>query len=118
MASSEPGGTDPLSSLLCRRGPCQGTIEYEFFNDDFVETEKAVVDMLPMIKVVEDGEMTQAFPKGAPCRVVVTLKDGSVLECCRGYPRGDCSDPLRTGRSRKRYSNTSRTSRAEIRQKP
>jgi 2-methylcitrate dehydratase len=75
----------------------RGTIEYEFFNDDFVETEKAVIDMLPMIKVVEDGEMTQAFPKGAPCRIVVTLKDGSVLECCRSYPRGDSSDPLEDG---------------------
>jgi 2-methylcitrate dehydratase len=95
----------------------RGTIEYEFFNDDFTEKEKAVADILPMIQVVEDGEMSRTFPEGAPCRIVVTLKDGSALECYRSYPRGDSGNPLRMGRSKRRCSNISRTLRAQKRRK-
>ncbi len=75
----------------------KGTIEYEFFDDDFLEKEKAVLGMVPMIEVVEDREMTRTFPAGAPCRIVVILKDGSVLECRRECPRGDSRDPLEDG---------------------
>jgi len=75
----------------------KGTIEYGFFDDDFVNNEKAVAAMIPRVTVVEDKEMTRTFPKGAPCKIIVTLKDGSTLDCLRYYPRGDPADPLNDG---------------------
>lgn len=75
----------------------KGTIEYRFFDDDFISNEKAVADMIPKITVVEDRDMTRTFPDGAPCRIVATLKDGSTLDCFRPRPHGDSGDPLDDG---------------------
>ena len=46
------------------------------------------------VSVVEDTEMTSAFPASSPCRVTVTLADGSSVSSERAVPRGDPQDPL------------------------
>jgi len=70
------------------------TIEYSYFNDDFIKKEKEVVDLIPRITVTEDVQMTQTYPDGAPCRIIVTLKDGTTINHYRDYPHGDPHDPL------------------------
>ena len=72
----------------------KGTVEYGFFDDGFTGNERAVADMIQKIKVTEDEEMTRTFPNGAPCRLIVTLKDGSIVDCFRARPHGDPGDPL------------------------
>lgn len=70
------------------------SIEYSYFDDDFIKKEKEVVDLIPRITVVEDDQMTQTFPEGAPCKIIVALKDGSTISHYRDFPRGDPHDPL------------------------
>ncbi len=70
------------------------TIEYGYFEDEFAEKEKEVVDLIPRIAVVEDVQMTEKFPEGSPCRIIVTLKDGTKISNYRGLPHGDPHDPL------------------------
>ena len=70
------------------------TVEYEYFDDGFIEKEKEVAGLVQKIEVVEDVEMTRAYPNGAPCRVIVALKDGTEIVKSGDYPHGDPRDPL------------------------
>ncbi len=70
------------------------TIEYSHFDDDFIKKEKEATDLIPRIAVVEDVQMTEKFPDGSPCRIVVTLKDGTSISRYRDFPHGDPHDPL------------------------
>ena len=70
------------------------TIEYNYFDDDFIGKERGVADLIPKVMVVEDKKMTETFFDGAPCKIIVTLKDGSIIEGHRDYPHGDPHDPL------------------------
>lgn len=51
-------------------------------------------ELMGKVKVVEDGEMTKAYPAKLQCRIVVTLDDGSVVEEARDWPKGNPQDPL------------------------
>jgi 2-methylcitrate dehydratase len=53
-----------------------------------------MVPFLPKTKVVEDVQMTKAYPAQSPCRITVTLTDRTTIQCERDYPRGDPHDPL------------------------
>jgi 2-methylcitrate dehydratase len=70
------------------------TIEYEYFNDDFLEKEKAVARLIPKIAVAEDVHMTRTYPDGSPCRIAVTMKNGEAIRLGRDFPRGDPHNPL------------------------
>lgn len=70
------------------------TIEYNHFDDDFTKKETDVAELLSKITIVEDECMTRAFPDGAPCKIIVTMKDGKRISRARDYPHGDPHDPL------------------------
>jgi len=70
------------------------TIEYSYFDDDFIGKERGVADLIPKVMVDEDKKMTETYPDGAPCKIIVTLKDGSILDGYLDYPHGDPHDPL------------------------
>ena len=70
------------------------TIEYRYFDDDFLCKEHDVSDLISKISVLENAQMTQTFPDGAPCRITVALKDGKTIAHQRDCPRGDPKDPL------------------------
>ena len=70
------------------------TIEYSYFDDDFIKKKREVVDLIPRIMVAEDVQMTRTFPDGAPCKIIVTLKDGKKISHYRDFPHGDPHDPL------------------------
>lgn len=73
------------------------TIEYAYFNDDFAEKEKGVTELISKIKITEDPQMTGTFPDGAPCRIIVTLKDGTMIDRSREFSKGDPRDALSDG---------------------
>ncbi len=68
------------------------TIEYEYFNDDFLEKEEAVARLIPKIAVAEDVRMTRTYPDGSPCEISVLLKNGETIRHSRDFPRGDPHD--------------------------
>jgi len=70
------------------------TIEYGYFDDDFVAGEKGIAELIPKITVKEDEEMTRIYPDGAPCKIIVTLTGGMTVDASRRYPHGDPHDPL------------------------
>jgi 2-methylcitrate dehydratase len=70
------------------------TVEYEYFDDGFIEKEEQVAGLIPRITVVEDAAMTKAYPDKTPCRIMVTLKDGTIIDESHDYPHGDPRDPL------------------------
>lgn len=70
------------------------TINYSYFDDDFIKREKEIIDLIPKIMVSEDSQMTRRFPEGAPCRIIITLNDGTTISYSRDFPHGDPHDPL------------------------
>ncbi len=70
------------------------TIKYEYFDDGFIDTEKDIVSLFPIISVIEDPDMTAKFPDGAPCRIIIHLTDGDTIEVEKEYPKGDPQNPL------------------------
>jgi len=70
------------------------TIKYDYFDDNFLQKEKDVAGLIPKITVEEDKEMTRSYPGEAPCKIIVRLTDGNVVEADRRYPHGDPHDPL------------------------
>ena len=68
-------------------------IEYGDFDDGY--SKDATLNMLiSKVKVVEDPQMTKAFPGKSQCSIKVTLEDGTTLNSSRDFPKGDPLDPL------------------------
>lgn len=72
----------------------KNTVEYSFFDDDFPAKEPGIAALIRKVRVVENTGMTAKYPDCAPCRITVTLRDGSVITRSRDYPKGDPHDPL------------------------
>lgn len=102
----ETAGTESSSHPVSRAGRTHSipycvavalakkTVEYEYFDDGFVEKEEEAAGLIPRITVVEDAAMTRTYPAKAPCRITLTLKDGTVIDESHDYPHGDPHDPL------------------------
>jgi 2-methylcitrate dehydratase len=69
-------------------------IDVSYFDDNFIKKEKELAGLIPRIDVVEDHQMTKRFPDGAPCRIIIRLKDGRTMSHYRDFPVGDPHDPL------------------------
>jgi 2-methylcitrate dehydratase len=69
-------------------------LQYEDFDEPYC-TERALLELIPKIEVVEDAEITRAYPAKSGCAIRVTLVDGSTIHAERDYPKGDPNDPLR-----------------------
>lgn len=68
-------------------------VEYEDFDDEY-SSNTALTQLISKVSVVEDPQMTKAYPAKSPCSIKVTLADGTVVQCERQYPRGDPREPL------------------------
>ena len=65
--------------------------------EDFDESRASAPDLIELIKrihVVNDPELTKAYPVKSRCVIEITLKDGTNIRGDRDYPKGDPGDPL------------------------
>lgn len=65
--------------------------------EDFDEPRAGDPDLRALIEktaVAVDPALDEAYPAQAPCRIEITLGDGSTLERSREVPKGDPGDPL------------------------
>lgn len=70
------------------------TIDYTYFDDDFAGSETAIIDAMKKVKVIENSDMTEKYPDGAPCRITVRMNDGTEISKSRDFPKGDPQDQL------------------------
>ena len=71
----------------------EGRLSYEFFDEPFAG-KKPLAELMAKISVETDKTFTSGYPARSPCRITVTLADGTKVESARDYPRGDPKDPL------------------------
>jgi len=57
-------------------------------------TDPRILALADRITIAEDAALTQAFPQKFPCRVAITLADGSRRAAAREVPHGHHDDPL------------------------
>lgn len=65
--------------------------------EDFDESRAADPDLVELIKrihVVNDPELTDAYPEKSRCVIEIKLKGGRTIRGDRDYPKGDPADPL------------------------
>ena len=53
-----------------------------------------LTELMKIVVVTENDEMSRIYPDGAPCRIEVTLKDGRQVSGERSRPKGDPKDPM------------------------
>jgi 2-methylcitrate dehydratase len=70
-----------------------GKMSYDFFDEPFAG-KKPLAELMAKVSVETDKTFTSGYPAKSPCRITVTLADGSKVESARDYPRGDPKDPL------------------------
>ena len=70
-----------------------GQLKYSDFDPPFSDNSD-LSTLLAKTKIVEDPDITAAFPAKSPCSIIVTLRDGTTIERERDVPRGDPQDPL------------------------
>jgi 2-methylcitrate dehydratase len=68
-------------------------VSYEDF-DESRSTDPDLVELIKRIHVVNDPELTKAYPERSRCVIEITLKDGRTIRGERDYPKGDPGDPL------------------------
>lgn len=68
-------------------------VRYEDF-DQSRASNLDLVDLIKRIHVVNDPELTKAYPAKSRCIIEITLKDGTHIQGDRDYPKGDPNDPL------------------------
>ena len=68
-------------------------VSYEDF-DESRASDPDLVELLKRINIVNDPELTKAYPEKSPCVIEITLKDGTNIRGDRDYPKGDPHDPL------------------------
>ncbi|MCP4329709.1 MAG: MmgE/PrpD family protein [Alphaproteobacteria bacterium] len=60
-------------------------IRYEDFNEPYCR-DLALTQLIPKIDVVEDSEITKAYPAKSKCTITITLADSSTIHGERDYP--------------------------------
>jgi 2-methylcitrate dehydratase len=71
----------------------QGAIGEEAFQDDALQAPD-ITALMQRIDVVENAEMTANHPLRVPCRITVTLQDGSEVTHELPYPKGHAKSPM------------------------
>lgn len=71
-------------------------VGYEDFDEPFASSPE-LVELINRIHVVNDPELTGAYPDKNRCVIEITLKDGTAIRGDRDYPKGDPNDPLSDG---------------------
>jgi len=57
-------------------------------------TDPRILALADKITIAEDSALTRAFPQQFPCRIAITLTDGSRRAAAREVPHGHHDDPL------------------------
>ncbi len=57
-------------------------------------TDPRILALADKITIAEDAALTRAFPQKFPCRIEITLADGSRRAAARDFPHGHHDDPL------------------------
>jgi len=68
-------------------------VSYEDF-DESRASDPDLIELIKRIHVVNDPELTKAYPVKSRCVIEITLKDGTSIRGDRDYPKGDPGDPL------------------------
>lgn len=68
-------------------------VSYEDF-DEPRASDPDLVELIKRIHVLNDAELTKAYPAKSRCVIEITLNDGKNIRGDRDYPKGDPSDPL------------------------
>ncbi|MDA0655056.1 MAG: MmgE/PrpD family protein [Proteobacteria bacterium] len=71
----------------------QGAVDEAAFSDEALQAQ-AVTSLMGRISVVEDDGLTALHPECSPCRITVTLKDGSEIQNELRYPKGHAGNPM------------------------
>ena len=58
--------------------------------------------------IVEDKALTAKFPESAPCRMTITLADGSTIQSYIQSPRGHANNPLGEAEVERKFMSLSR----------
>lgn len=69
------------------------SVKYEDFDEPWA-SDGALNRLMAKVHVVEEPEITEAYPAKSKCVIVASLADGSTLVGERDYPKGDPNDPL------------------------
>jgi 2-methylcitrate dehydratase len=73
------------------------------FNEESLK-DLQILETVPKVKAVLEPSFETRFPAEQPCRVIITLKDGTKLTKERSYPKGDPRDQLSTSELRHKFS--------------
>ncbi|MEW6332733.1 MAG: MmgE/PrpD family protein [Thermodesulfobacteriota bacterium] len=72
---------------------CHGHVQPGDFTPARLE-DRELSRMMQKITIAGDPDLTAAYPRKWPARVVITLKDGQRIEGANEYPKGDPENPL------------------------
>ena len=68
-------------------------VSYEDFDEPYA-SDPNLNELIRRIQVVNDPELSKAYPAKSRCVIEITLKDGTKIQGDRDYPKGDPGDPL------------------------
>ena len=68
-------------------------VSYEDF-DEPRSKDPDLLELINKINVVNDPKLTAKYPEKSKCIIEIRLKDGSIVQAQRDYPKGDPGDPL------------------------
>ena len=68
-------------------------LSYEDF-DESRASDPDLIELTNRIQVVNDPELTKAYPAKSRCVIEITMQDGTTIRSERDYPKGDPADPL------------------------
>jgi 2-methylcitrate dehydratase len=84
-----------------------GDITAESFSEKNYR-DPAVLAWLDRLKIVETEECNAGYPDGIPNRLVITLRDGRVLDKLVKYPRGHAGNPMSDEEVRAKFRGLAR----------
>ena len=70
-----------------------GGVDYDSFGDAAARHPR-MTGLIEKIDLLEDKQMTVAFPAKAPCRIILEYEGGESPSAYRAQPHGDPADPL------------------------
>ena len=75
---------------------------HEFDKESLMDAR--ILECVPKVKAVLAPEFESRFPAEQPCKVVIKLVNGEILENERAYPKGDPRDRLSTAELKEKFS--------------
>jgi 2-methylcitrate dehydratase len=93
-----------------------GAVDESAFSDDALKA-PALAALMQRITVEEDPLLSAMLPDGRPCRITITLKDGSEVQREMRYQKGNAANPMSgdevKDKFRRLFSNYAEAEQAE-----